>query len=190
MFAATIQDPEFASQVMLQVGLPLDELQTVTASPVQTDSALTELLLKYPPHSLSYWQKLKWQWLVRQGQIATQLLQPGEEVANTSLVKQLRSQAQFHCAVAIVNATSQAGLASKVATVLENGGKRVVQITNAASGATTSEVFYGSEACAGVANDVAVVTPTQSRPQSNSSLSLQYRSDVIIVLGTDVAGLN
>lgn len=182
---SSLQDADFTAQIMLQVGLPLEELQTLSASPYTSAAEVLQLLRFHPPQNLGYWEKLKWQWYLDHQDYEVQLLSSTDEVTNSSLVKQLRSNANFTCSVAIVNTTERPGLASAVATSIENGGKRVVQITSTAGEYPQSQVFFDKESCQNVAKEVSNLTPGKFEPQRNPSVTLQYRADTVIFLGKD-----
>lgn len=180
----SVQNEDFISDIMLEVGLPLDQVQTLSAAPLSTEEQVKSALFNHPPQNLHYWSKLKWQWILDHDETDMQMVSSPAEVANTRLVKHLRSNADFTCAVAIVNTTSTAGLASVVATVIENGGKRVVQITNGPQ-YNQSQVFFSKNECEESATEVSAITPLHQAPQRNAGITLQYRADVVIFLGND-----
>lgn len=181
----SIQDQDFMSQITLLSGLPIQQVRQLTAPKITEAAQIKSMLMKHPPQSLSYWSQLKWQWLLQRDEIEVQLVDSVDDVSGTALVRRLKSNADFTCAVALVNTTSAPGLASQVATVLENGGWRVVQITNGPSEYEQSQIVYSDEACVDSAQAVSVLTPDQGVPQHNAGVTLQYRADVVVFLGKD-----
>ena len=110
-----------------------------------------------------------------------------DQIVNENLFdSQLAKEA---IAIAVLNASGEAGEANLVTRLITNLGGHVVTIGNSDQQREKSEIWVGS---AGLKNSVtlkflkAILGPVPVKLESNL---LQYRSDIVVVVGRDYATL-
>ena len=93
------------------------------------------------------------------------------------------------CPVAVVNTTNKAGLAAEMSTILEKTGAVVVRIVDQSSPYQLSTFSYEAYnlACQALVDRAQALFPTQIVKQDNYKLRQEYRADLVIFIGEDLA---
>lgn len=95
------------------------------------------------------------------------------------------------CSVAVVNTTEKIGLALKMSDILEKNGAVVVRVTDQNSPYQLSTLSFNSNhgSCQSLSERLQVLFPNQVIKQNHDQLQQEYRADLIIFIGKDLANL-
>ncbi len=95
------------------------------------------------------------------------------------------------CNVAVVNTTDKVGLASEMSDILEKNGVVVVRVTDQNSPYQLSTFSFSSThgSCQSLSERLQVLFPGKVIQQSHDQLQKEYRADLIIFIGKDLANL-
>ena len=95
------------------------------------------------------------------------------------------------CSVAVVNTTEKIGLASKMSNILEKNGVVVVRVTDQSSPYQLSTFSFssGHGSCQPLSERLQVLFPSQVIQQNHDKLQQEYRADLVIFIGKDLADL-
>jgi hypothetical protein len=95
------------------------------------------------------------------------------------------------CSVAVVNTTEKTGLALKVSDILEKNGAIVIRVTDQNSPYQLSTFSFDSEhgSCQSLSQRLQVLFPSKVTKQVHHQLQQEYRADLIIFIGKDLANL-
>ncbi len=96
-----------------------------------------------------------------------------------------------NCNVAVVNTTQKAGLASKMTRIIEKNGAVVVRITDQTSPYQLSTFSFDAThgSCQSLSERLQVLFPHQVVKKNHNQLQQEYRADLIIFIGNDLAHL-
>lgn len=95
------------------------------------------------------------------------------------------------CLVAVVNTSEKIGLASKMSDILEKNGAMVVRVTDQNSPYQLSTFSFSSShgSCQALSKRLGVLFPGKVIQQNHSQLQQEYRADLVIFIGKDLADL-
>jgi len=95
------------------------------------------------------------------------------------------------CNVAVVNTTDKTGLASKISDMLEKNGAVVVRVTDQNSPYQLSTLSFNPDhgSCQLLSERLQVLFPDKITRQDHAQLQQEYRADLIIFIGKDLANL-
>ena len=95
------------------------------------------------------------------------------------------------CSVAVVNTSEKIGLASKMSDILEKNGAVVVRVTDQNSPYQLSTLSFYSDhgSCQSLSKRLQVLFPSKVIKQNHDQLQQEYRADLIIFIGKDLANL-
>ncbi len=95
------------------------------------------------------------------------------------------------CTVAVVNTTEKLGLASKLSGVIEQNGVVVVRVTDQDSPYQLSTFSFSADhgSCLSLSERLEVLFPNKLIKQQNQQLQQEYRADLVIFIGKDMADL-
>lgn len=93
------------------------------------------------------------------------------------------------CLVAVVNTTEKVGMASKFSNLLEKNGVVVIRITDQRTPYELSTIAFnsGKPACVALSKRLQVLFPEEIQTQENKEIQDEYRADLVILLGNDLA---
>jgi len=93
------------------------------------------------------------------------------------------------CLVAVVNTTNKVGLAAEMSKILEKSGVVVVRVTDQSSPYQLSNISYAVDnlACQVLADRAVSLFPNQVVKQDSPQLRQEYRADLVILIGEDLA---
>jgi len=192
---------EELSQVLLswQLGVPVDRWLTSGEAELDSSPVVTifwELLLDQKANNISVKDRLSWWLLVRslpQSQITTVSAtdQKNWSRAQRSL---LEGRDTSQCPVAIVNTTTQKGIATQLSTILEAGGNVVIKVTDTQEIAEQTQIQVDDRAteCLLIGQRlVSFITQTgesdtSQRLKTEAGLVAQYRAPIVIRVGKDL----
>ncbi len=100
------------------------------------------------------------------------------------------SKPAFSCPVALINTTSEAGLASSLASILEKSAFSIIKKDNNQQNLEQSKIFYDPDEknCAPLLDKVKEILPTGS-VVANQEEVLAHRAALVIYIGRDLADL-
>jgi hypothetical protein len=95
------------------------------------------------------------------------------------------------CSVAVVNTTEKTGLALKMSDIVEKNGAVVVRVTDQNSPYQLSTFSFSSDhgSCQLLSDRLQVLFPSKVIKQNHDQLQQEYRADLIIFIGKDLANL-
>jgi len=168
-------------------------MQTEAAASYQAPPDLQRLLwsvLWRPQPHASWRQRAAWYFYIRNYNLSqVDELKPSTLSELSRLWSQLPQPVNLEaCAVAVVNTTATAGLASQVTTVLEHSQVLVVKTTDSTQRAVETGLSIESEGnCAQVTRLIQAVMPRKLLPHPNPVLTTEYRAKQVLLIGEDVA---
>jgi len=99
-------------------------------------------------------------------------------------------QPMFGCAVALINTTTETGLANSLATMLENSAFLIIKKDSNADNLAQTKIVYNPDepACKEVLSELQRIWP-ESLIVADQQAALQQRAAVVIYIGRDLADL-
>ncbi len=93
------------------------------------------------------------------------------------------------CSVAVVNTTSQAGLASTISQVIEQTGYPVIRVTDSKTNLAKTHIFYATEPtnCSVQAESISQVVPFEVEIAPDTAMTQLYRASIVVEVGQDVS---
>lgn len=103
----------------------------------------------------------------------------------------LKQSSHQECAIAIINTTTTPKLASRLSTIIEQSGLRVVRVDDTSSSVEVSSSTYDTSnlACAQAAIRLTAIFPVYPEYANKPELRHEQRADLVLVLGNDVGKL-
>ena len=106
----------------------------------------------------------------------------------TKLQQTITPLAPRDCSVTVVNTTAEPGLASTVGKLLERSGLYVARVTDTDTNLERSLIIHdGRETCSTVIQHVGALIPEATKPQRAPERTTEYRGNVVLLVGQDVA---
>lgn len=95
-----------------------------------------------------------------------------------------------NCSVAIINATRQSGLAHTFNRVLEQEGVEVVRVASTTQLQEVSSLIVLDKGCPQVLRKIQQIAPVEIPVYSDTVPERDYRAEVVVVIGEDIAAFN
>lgn len=98
-----------------------------------------------------------------------------------------RAAAYTRCTVAVVNTTTERGLATELSEILENAGMKVMRVTDSSTKEAVSRIILDPAApeCQGQAELVSVVSPERIVVVHSDQLPKLYRANIVWLVGEE-----
>jgi hypothetical protein len=183
--------------VSLGLGFAVDEVQVVSELPQQNEagsfsiSSLRSVLKdsfkqegSMPVAEKSKLLLLSWQ--LDQSSLTTQTAQSlGEIRAITS--KWSTPTDKDSCSIAIVNTTKTSGVATALTSVLERSQLLVIKAGDTTPAKELSQITIAKSGCEQTIQHLGALIPSPVEVVTDQAVATQYRSDVVLFVGNDVA---
>ena len=182
------------SAMSLSTGVLLDELWYADVSTLDFNSRtrLQTFLLRqfFSNHQVGLTQKLAWLALVFDQRTDYEVHEPLTTLPSTVFEQFNYGVEQSPCTVALINTTPLAGLAGRIATLLESHHFRVVRTTSDATSVERTTVLYADPFlpdCRLVMEKLEKLVPGGVVKQVDADETVRNRADLVVRLGTDLA---
>jgi len=186
--------PYIRSAVSLSIGVLLDELwhADVTTLDLTSKTRFQAFLLRHllSNRQVSFPQKVAWLALVFDQRTDYVIHEPLTSLPSPVFEQLNYGSEQSTCTVALINTTPLAGLAGRIASLLESHHFRVVRTTSDDTSVARTTVLFADPFlpdCRLVIEKLEKLVPGGVEKQVNTEETIRHRADLVVRLGNDLA---